>query len=57
MLPDVQMVLKLKQPNIIKKASVLGKSTILPSSDNWKQLLEKEFTSGWFPVYRKPKNK
>lgn len=57
MLPDVQMVLKIKTPHLVKKSTVLGKSTILPSSDNWKQLLEKEYTQGWFPVYSKPKNK
>jgi len=57
MMPDVQMLLKIKTPHLLKKSSVLGKSTILPTSDNWKQLLEKEFTSGWFPVYSKPKNK
>ena len=57
MLPEIQLLVKLKQPHLFKKNSLFGKTVILPTCDNWKQLLEKEFTSGWFSVYLKPKKK
>ncbi|XP_057294194.1 synaptotagmin-2-like [Hydractinia symbiolongicarpus] len=57
LLPEVKMLLKLKSKHYFKPSSVLGKTTILPTSDNWKQLLDKEYTEGWFSVFTKPKTK
>ena len=56
LLPTVKVLVQLKSPKMFSKNILLGKSTILPDSDNWKQLIEKEYTEGWFSVFLKPRN-
>lgn len=54
LLPEARLVVKLKQKRLLRPTTLIGKTTILPTADNWKQLLEKEYTEGWFSVFNKP---
>ena len=55
MLPDVKLKVVLKGHHVLKKNSILGGTIVQPTSDHWKMLMDKGFTEGWFPVFRKPK--
>ena len=57
LLPDTRMLIKLKQKRMFRPTTTIGKVLVLPTADNWKQLLEKEYTEGWFSVLSKPKEK
>ena len=57
LLPDARLLLKLKSKHYFKPSKLIGKAIILPTSDYWKQLLDKEYTEGWFSVFTKPKDK
>ena len=57
LLPEARLLVKLKQKHLLKPTSLIGKMVLLPESDNWKQLLEKDYTEGWVSVFNKPKDK
>jgi len=54
-LPEARLVIKLKMKRTLRATTLIGKFTIMPTNDNWKKLVENEFTEGWFSVLNKPK--
>jgi len=56
LLPDVRMLVKLKSKHYFKPSKTIGKFLILPTTDYWVQLMEKEYAEGWFSVFAKPKS-
>jgi len=54
LLPEVRIYFAIKTKCLMKRNKLLGQTTIVPTSDHWKQLVERGDTEGWFSVFRKP---
>ncbi|XP_066924500.1 synaptotagmin-2-like isoform X2 [Clytia hemisphaerica] len=54
-LPDAKLLVKLKMKRMLRPTMLIGKYTILSTNDNWKKLVDTEYTEGWFSMMNKPK--